>query len=111
MKITSEHFDQLAVMTVEGDFTVAHVGRFRRDVLERFDDKTRDIVLDLSRTTFVDSKALESLLWLQDQCAERLGQVRLSGCTERLLMVLKVTRLISYFEIHSEVDAAVASLR
>ena len=70
----------------------------------------RDFVLDLESLDFIDSRGLETLLWLQDKCNEMLGQVRLAGCPDHIYKVLEVTRLNTRFECHPDVDTAVTSL-
>ncbi len=111
MKITLEDYDQMAVIGLDGDFTVDDVTKFRKAVSQRLDDDVRDFVLDVSEVEFTDSQGLETLLWLQDTCSEKLGQIRLAGPTENMSTILKLTRLASHLECHDEVDAAVKSLR
>jgi len=111
MKLTADEHDQVTILTIQGEFTSDQVDRFRREVIEHIGQRTRDFVLDMSQTQFVDSKALETLLWLQDQAAEKLGQVRLAGCPDYLSKVLQMTRLASYFECHDDVESAMQSLR
>lgn len=111
MKLTCEEHDQITVMTIQGEFTSDQTDRFRREVIEHMDQRTRDFVVDMSQTQFVDSKGLETLLWLQDQAAEKLGQVRLAGCPDFLRKVLQMTRLASYFECHEDAASAMRSLR
>ena len=111
MKIDVEDQDKLTIISVEGDLMAEQVDRFRRLSLERLDGPTRDFVLDLEEADFIDSNGLEAIVWLQDSCAERLGQVRLSGCSEQVRQILHVTRLDLRLDQHDTVDAAVHSLR
>jgi len=111
MKSTCEQFDQLAVIQLEGEFTHDDTDRFRRDSLAQMEDKARDFVLDLERLEFIDSAALETLLWLQDQSAQRLGQVRLAQLSENVATILRLTRLDKRFDTHGNVESAVKSLR
>ena len=59
----------------------------------------------------MDSAALETLLWLQDQSAQRLGQVRLAQLSENVAAILHLTRLDKRFDTHGDVESAVKSLR
>ncbi|MEM0913744.1 MAG: STAS domain-containing protein [Planctomycetota bacterium] len=111
MKTTIEKFDELAVVQIEGEFTLDTADRFRREVIEQMEAKARDFVLDLKQVEFMDSVALETLLWLQDQSAQRLGQVRLAELSESVATILRMTRLDKRFDTHDDVDSAVRSLR
>ena len=108
MKLSFQDRDQLTVMSVQGDL----VGdQMRKAVLDKLEAKTRDFVLDLQGMAFVDSEGLETLLWMQDQCADQLGQVRLAACQESVLQILTMTRLASRFDCHDDVESALKSIR
>lgn len=111
MKLSHEDYDQLTVMTMKGDLVNDEADRFRRSVLDRFEAKVRDFVLDLGQLDGVDSAGLEALLWLQDQAAERLGQVRLAACPEHVQTILEMTRLSGRFDCHDEIENAIRSMR
>jgi anti-sigma B factor antagonist len=111
MKTNCEQFEQLAVLQLEGEFTLDDADRFRRETLGLMEDKARDFVLDLAGIEFIDSAALETLIWLQDQSAQRLGQVRLAELSENVATILRLTRLEKRFDTHADVESAVKSLR
>ena len=112
MKLTYEDYDQLSVFTLKGEFSGEDQAEsFKTTAQERLAGKVRDVVLDLESLEFIDSLGLETLLWLQDTCAEKLGQVRLAAASESIDDILRVTRLNGRFDCHAEVDAAIKSLR
>jgi anti-sigma B factor antagonist len=111
MKLSHEDYDHLTVLALHGDFTADDVDAFRQGVGERMGRQVRDFVLDVREVEFIDSRGLETLLWLQEQCGEKLGQVRLAGATPNLEKILQVTRLAPRFDRHPGVDAAIKSLR
>ena len=111
MKFTHEDYDQLTVMSVKGDLTTDHADEFRKEITARLETKTRDFVLDVTEMEFVDSKGLEALLWAQEQCGERLGQIRLAAATENVTKILEITRLAPRFDCHTDVDSAIKCLR
>ncbi len=111
MKLKHERYDQLAVLTLDGDLAVDGVEPFRKEAQRLLDSDVRDFALDLKQVEFVDSRGLEAMLWLQEQAGERLGQMRLAGAGENLETILRVTRLSPRFERHADLDAAVKSLR
>ena len=110
MKLAHEDHHELTVLSLKGDLASDETDRFRRAALERIEARIRDFVLDLEGLDGIDSQGLESLLWLQEQCDERLGQVRLAACQEHLREVLKMTRLAGRFECCDDVESAIKSL-
>lgn len=111
MKLTHETYDRISVIGVSGDLTVDDMERFRQLIEEQLSGEARDFVFDLSSADFLDSAALEALLWVQDQADERLGQVRLASATENVQRILHITRLDKHFDAHEDVDGALKSLR
>ena len=65
MKVSYEDHDAVTVMTMSGALTADQTDNFRRMVQDRFDSLVRDIVLDMSHLTLIDSAGLELLLWLK----------------------------------------------
>lgn len=110
MKISYQDNGPVSVLSITGDLSVDEANRFQREALQRMDQNVRDFVLDLESVDFIDSRGLESLLWLQDKCNELLGQVRLAACPEHIFKVLEVTRLNTRFDCHPDVATAVSSL-
>ena len=112
MKLNCEDHEDISVMNIKGELIADEIERFRKTVQDRLDGgQVRDFVLDCSEMDFIDSQGLESFIWLQDQCAERLGQVRLAGCTDNVLTIFRLTRLAPRFDCHDDIDTAVKSLR
>jgi anti-anti-sigma factor len=111
MNIRCEDYDHVTVISVSGEFTADTVEGFRTRVTERLDRKVRFFVVDLEQTTFVDSKGLEALMWVQQQCDENLGQVRLCKPDETCRKILEVTRLNGRFDVFADVTEAVKTMR
>jgi anti-anti-sigma factor len=111
MKISHEDYDQLTVLTIQGDMTADQVDLFRRVVDERMNANIRDFVLDVQSMEFIDSKGLETLLWLQEETGDKLGQVRLAGTADNVSTILELTRLAARLDSHATVELAIKSLR
>jgi anti-anti-sigma regulatory factor len=78
-------------------------GAFRRDALAEVEAVPagatgRRIVVDLSRTTRVDSAGLGALILLQQRASELRHTVCLRGASEELRFLLVLTRLDDRFE-------------
>ena len=111
MNIRCEDYDHVSVVALTGELTVDSVDLLRKQIDQRLERKVRFFVLDLEYATFIDSKGLESLLWIQEQCDERLGQVRLCKPDETCQKILQITRLDGRFDVFSDVTEAVKTLR
>ncbi|MEM8783517.1 MAG: STAS domain-containing protein [Planctomycetota bacterium] len=112
MKVTHEDYDQMSVVSLRGEFVGEdNAEMFRAEVKQRLAGPVRDVIVDLESVEFVDSRAFETLLWLQDACAEKLGQVRLAAAQESVEEALRLTRLVGRFDCHEDIDAAIRSLR
>ncbi len=111
MNVRCEDYDHVSVISLTGELMADTVEAFRKQVDERLERKVRFFVIDLERTTFLDSKGLESLLWVQEQCDEKLGQVRLCKPDETCRKILQVTRLDGRFDVFADVAEAVKTMR
>jgi anti-anti-sigma factor len=111
MNIKCEDYDHVTVLSVTGEFAAESAEAFRKQIQERLERKVRFFVLDLQQTTFLDSKALETLLWVQEQCDERMGTVRLCNPDETCRRILQITRLDGRFDVFADVAEAVKTMR
>ncbi|MCA9296311.1 MAG: STAS domain-containing protein [Phycisphaerales bacterium] len=111
MKFSYEDHDAITVLTVSGDFSADQADNFRRKCQERFRSGIRDIVLDVEHLALIDSAGLELLLWLQDEAALNLGQLRIVQPNETIRKILEITRLDKRFDMHNSIESAAKSLR
>ncbi len=111
MNIKCEDYDHVTVLSIAGEFNADATEAFRRQVEERLERKVRFFVIDLQQTAFMDSKGLEALVWLQEQCDERMGTTRLCNPDDTCRKILHVTRLDSRFDVFADVGEAVKTMR
>jgi len=112
MKCFFDEIDHACAMQLKGEFTADHVDSFRRSVLGHLDEhRVADFIVDCSELEYIDSQGLESLLWLTDLCAERLGQIRLVSLPQHMKTVLHMTRLTGRLPVDDDVNSALASLQ
>jgi anti-anti-sigma factor len=111
VNIRCEDYDHVTVVGIAGEFNSDATETFRKQIDERLQRKVRFFVVDLEQTSFIDSKGLESLLWVQQQCDENLGQVRLCKPDDTCRKILQVTRLDGRFDVFADVTEAVKTMR
>ena len=99
MNVTAESYGQAVVLNCKGELTADSLEAFRHAVEHQLrEPQVRDLVLNFEEVPFVDSAALEYLLDLQEQLAERMGQVKLAKLDENVAKILEITRLEGLFE-------------
>lgn len=112
MRCSHEIYDRVCVLTVQGDILSDHAAALKAQVEQDIEQQgVHDVVLELADVEFIDSQGLETMLWIQDACAEKLGQVRLAATQENVDKILEITRLASRFDTHPDVETAMRSLR
>ena len=111
MNIRCEDYAHVSVISLLGELTYESSDALRKQIDERLQKKVRFFVVDLEHATFIDSKGLETLLWIQEQCDELLGQVRLCKPDDTCAKILQITRLDGRFDVFSDVTEAVKTMR
>lgn len=111
MKVSSQDYEHISVLTLSGDFTVDDLEQFKRVVADRRSAGVRDVLLDCENLEFIDSAGLESWLRVQEEIGAAGGQLRLVRPDDSVKTILALTRLDLAFESHPTVEAAVRSLR
>lgn len=109
MKIDTQQYNDIMVIQLQGEFTAEAVKSFEDIASGVLNTRISGIVLDMSKVVQMDSRALEQLTTLNEQCRERLRQLKLAGLDETCTKILEVTRLLPQFDAYSELTEAVKS--
>ncbi len=67
----------------------------------------KKIIIDLSDVRYCDSSGLSALLFCERRIRENEGEVFLVGVSDKVLNLIKITRLDSLFKFFNTVDEAV----
>ena len=78
---------------------------FREEVRAALPDKLKNIEIDLSQTSFLDSCGLGALISLRKTASSRNGKVRLLNPSPRVQLLFDLTRMHMIFEIISRKEA------
>jgi len=112
MNIAAESYGHAVILNLKGELTDDSLSALAGAAERALEDSVViDLVLNFESVPFVDSKALEFLLALQDRLSERLGQVKLLKCDENIRKILEITRLEGAFEVCMDVNEAVKSIQ
>jgi len=102
--------DPATVVLVRGEVTFSNVTEFDRRLERAFGEGARNLVIDLSEVTFIDSSGLSALLTASSRARERGGAVALvlpQGEPPSIFRFRGVDRLLS---LHASREDAVHSL-
>jgi len=112
MKISSSEQDGVTVLSIEG---VIRVGESAQEFSERLaallESGSDPVLLDLSAIDYVDSTGLGELVGHLQRFDEAGRRLALLNPQERILALLRLTRLDEIFRIFAHRDEAIARLR
>ena len=97
MSIETKTAADVTMIKIDGDLAGINAEDLRAAVEACMAEGVRDFVVDLSDAPSCDSAGLESLTWLQRQCEDRLGLLKLCGLSPTFNKILEITRLGHHF--------------
>ena len=106
------HFEELGptlVLEVAGPTLDAHTSKeFRREIENKLKDR-KQVVIDMSQLSFMDSSGLGVLLSCLRQVGAAGGQLKLVGLTAHVRAVFQLVRMHRVFDIHNSREEALRS--
>jgi anti-anti-sigma factor len=100
--------ERVRVLVLEGELDLAAAPRLQARLAETASG--HGLVLDLSRTTFIDSAVLKELLQARAELAERDVRLVLAGVAPPVRRLLDLTRTSELFADAPNVDEALKRL-
>ena len=99
----------VAVVQVDGQLIVGNRQELKDLVQAALDQGERRLLIDFSRTGYIDSSGLGALVSLSKKIREAGGELRLSGLNEDLRSLFELTKLDTLFAIAETPQQALAS--
>jgi anti-sigma B factor antagonist len=99
----------VAVLQVEGQLIVGNRQELKDLVQSALDRGERRLLIDFSRTGYIDSSGLGALVSISKRIREAGGELRLSGLNEDLRSLFELTKLDTLFGIADTPQQALAS--
>ena len=110
MNVTTEQLGGISVVRVgETRLMYPILSDFSTAVSELVEAGKREILIDLSPVTYVDSATIGCLMDLYRQVATAGGHLKLSGVQKRVETMLSMTGAQNFIEIHADEPSAVKS--
>jgi anti-sigma B factor antagonist len=109
MPTKSEKYGDVVVISVESEFSGDTVRQFRATAEGQTTAENLWFVIDLEKTSTIDSGGLEALLWFRDRVEGNTGLVKVCGLDETCAKIFELTRFDRKFEVFPSVSDAVES--
>ncbi|MGE0704509.1 MAG: STAS domain-containing protein [Vicinamibacterales bacterium] len=110
MKVTTEETDGITIVRVaETRMMYSLLGEFSTAVTSLLASGRRDILIDLTQVTYVDSATIGCLMDLYRQVQHAGGRLKLSGVQKRVQTMLTLTGAQNFIEIHGDEAGALRS--
>jgi anti-sigma B factor antagonist len=107
---TEETGDGAYVIAVAGEADLYSAPELKRELDGALEAGGKDIVVDLTRTTFIDSTALSVLVEATKRVRPEGGRVALVCVDRNLVKIFRITALDRLFPLFSSRDDALRSL-
>ena len=110
MKIDARHVEGVTILEPKGKITIGVGDVALRDAVgEALEAGARNILVNLSGVTTIDSSGIGELVSAYTTVTNRGGKLKLCSLPSKVTDILQITQLISVFEVHDSEEEAVAS--
>ena len=108
MSFTLARTNDRLVVDVDGQLVVGNRQEFKQAILDEVEQGVRLVIVDFSKSAYIDSSGLGALVSLGKRLREAGGDLRLTGLNDDLRTLFELTRLDSLFPLFSSREHALA---
>jgi anti-sigma B factor antagonist len=101
--------DRSAVLSLKGEIDLHVSPGIGESLRQMTAKKPKQLVVDLTKVTYVDSSGLAVFIEAMQNVQEYGGQFALVGLQETVLSIFEIARLDQVFQIFPTIDAAVGA--
>jgi anti-anti-sigma factor len=105
---TSKHPSGTLIVEVEGQLIVGNRQELKSVIQQALDNGERKLLVDFSKTGYIDSSGLGALVSISKKVREQGGELRLAGLNEDLRSLFELTKLDTLFAIADSPAQALA---
>ena len=110
LKISNRKVDGVTILDLSGRLVLGEATSALREALKGLADSgEKKILLNLAEVSYIDSSGLGTLVGGYTSVTSQLGQMKLVNLNTRVYDLLRVTKLITVFEVQDDEDKAVKS--
>ncbi len=108
MELIYRLIGDVQIISLVGSLSGADITAIRQKVLERIQDYSPYVIIDLHSLHFVDARGLSLLISALKVAQQREGDVLLLNPTPEVRALIELTRLQHTFSIYADEEAALA---
>lgn len=97
------------VLPLEGEIDLHVSPQISGSLKSMIEEKPKQLVVDLSRVSYIDSSGLAVLIEAMQGVAAYGGKFALAGLQNSVRPIFEIARLDQIFEIYPDVDSALAA--
>ena len=106
---TIRQVGQVSVVEVSGKLTSFESGALRNSIAQLLKEGRRQILLNLSGLTYLDSSGIGDLVHTYMSVIKRGGEMKVVGLTDKVEEILKITQLYQVFQEFQDERSALQS--
>lgn len=111
LRISNRTIDGVIIVDCIGRIVFGEESASLRDVVKKLIAENNKIVLNLGGVNYIDSGGLGTLVALYTTAQNSGGTVKLANLSQRVGDLLQVTKLVTIFDVHENVEMAAQSFR
>ena len=100
---------EVVVVDVDGQLIVGNRSELKQKVLDELERGERKVLIDFSRTGYIDSSGLGVLVSISKKMRELGGELRLANLNDDLKTLFELTKLDTLFQIADTRERALQS--
>jgi anti-sigma B factor antagonist len=109
LKIDTRQAEGVTILSPQGRIVFGEEAAAFRENLKRVLSSSRQIVVNLSGVSYIDSGGLGTLVGVYSSARASGADIKLTGLGQRLRDVLQITKLVTVFEVYDSEQEAIAS--
>jgi anti-sigma B factor antagonist len=109
LKVETRVVDGVTIVSCHGRIIFGEEAGELREALKKLLTATRQIVLNLTAVTYIDSGGLGTLVGVYSSARAGGADIKLTGLGQRLRDVLQITKLVTVFEVYDTEQQAIAA--
>jgi anti-sigma B factor antagonist len=110
LSINQRYLDDLTILDLNGKITIGEGSTHFRETIRRLIEQQRSrIVLNFAEVNYVDSSGIGELVSAYTSLHNQGGQLKLLNLPRRIRDLLRITKLLTVFEIFEDETAAIRS--
>ena len=109
MSFTITKQGDVSIVEIDGQLIVGNRQELKQKMLEALEAGARKLLVDFTKTGYIDSSGLGVLVSLSKKIREQGGELRLAALNEDLRTLFELTKLDTLFQIAGTREQALAS--